>query len=386
MVIAIIGILIALLLPAVQSGAGSGARALRAQNNLKQIGLGHNQYAAIFGRYANATVDSSLELQWTATILPQIGETGLFNNWVKAFGYQSGGVIGRSGGSGSPSSTSTAELKNVYATPMPSYYCPTRRAPVGYPCFIVGPVPQGYPDFGVLVNQETGTLVADRLLAKVDYALNGGATSADPFVYRTWTMPGVSRIGSGPLGYTEWPPTPRVRSKDVTDGLGKTYLVGEKAMYASRYTTGTDAGDWGTLFYDFPFSHACERWWIQVPKRDPYGPFDSNEENVFGPKGGVVNTTFGPIPLNFGSAHPLTWNAVFCDGSVHSLSYSMSLATHQALATALPAIRRTRRNTNRVSGCVHFVLRGENWLCNSIFCAGRWGWGEGRMWVWFWGG
>ena len=35
----------------------------------------------------------------------------------------------------------------------------------------------------------------------------------------------------------------------------------------------------------------------------------------------------------FGSAHPYTWSAVFCDGSVHSISYNISLATHQALAT-----------------------------------------------------
>ena len=35
----------------------------------------------------------------------------------------------------------------------------------------------------------------------------------------------------------------------------------------------------------------------------------------------------------FGSAHSAIWNAVFCDGSVHSLSYRMDMATHQALAT-----------------------------------------------------
>jgi Protein of unknown function (DUF1559) len=35
----------------------------------------------------------------------------------------------------------------------------------------------------------------------------------------------------------------------------------------------------------------------------------------------------------FGSAHPSTWNAVFCDGSVHQISYNIDLATHQALST-----------------------------------------------------
>jgi prepilin-type processing-associated H-X9-DG protein len=36
---------------------------------------------------------------------------------------------------------------------------------------------------------------------------------------------------------------------------------------------------------------------------------------------------------NFGSAHPATWNVVFCDGSVHRLSYGISFRTHYALST-----------------------------------------------------
>jgi len=35
----------------------------------------------------------------------------------------------------------------------------------------------------------------------------------------------------------------------------------------------------------------------------------------------------------YGSAHPNTWNAAFCDGSVRMLSYTMSFNTHKAFAT-----------------------------------------------------
>jgi prepilin-type N-terminal cleavage/methylation domain-containing protein len=36
---------------------------------------------------------------------------------------------------------------------------------------------------------------------------------------------------------------------------------------------------------------------------------------------------------SFGSAHPTNWNAVLCDGSVHSITYDISFATHTALAS-----------------------------------------------------
>ena len=35
----------------------------------------------------------------------------------------------------------------------------------------------------------------------------------------------------------------------------------------------------------------------------------------------------------FGSAHLDGWNASFCDGSVHSMSYSIDMITHQNLAS-----------------------------------------------------
>ena len=39
----------------------------------------------------------------------------------------------------------------------------------------------------------------------------------------------------------------------------------------------------------------------------------------------------GPEP-RFGSAHPATFQMVFCDGSVHSISYDIEPASHRALA------------------------------------------------------
>ncbi len=46
----------------------------------------------------------------------------------------------------------------------------------------------------------------------------------------------------------------------------------------------------------------------------------------------MVTQVFAPF-YPFGSAHPSTWGMVFCDGSVHSISYNIDLATHQALSS-----------------------------------------------------
>jgi prepilin-type processing-associated H-X9-DG protein len=72
----------------------------------------------------------------------------------------------------------------------------------------------------------------------------------------------------------------------------------------------------------------CNRAADNPPIRDPASPDWLDSWKSIG-----MVTQFGLWFYPFGSAHPSTWNMVFCDGSVHSLSYNISLTTHQALAT-----------------------------------------------------
>ena len=118
-VITIIGILIALLLPAVQS-AREAARRMQCSNQLKQIALAFHNYHQACGALPDAGKDkpgSSLcngccnadnrgDWNFFYQIMPYVEQENLYNE----------------------SSDTT-----VYRTPIAIYYCPTRRRPRRYP-------------------------------------------------------------------------------------------------------------------------------------------------------------------------------------------------------------------------------------------------------------
>jgi prepilin-type N-terminal cleavage/methylation domain-containing protein len=272
-VISIIGVLVALLLPAVQS-AREAARRVSCANNMKQLGLAGIQHENVHKQYAARAEVGAMpdEPTWIASLLPFLEEDSLFREWAGAVGYRRPRLV----------PPAVRPLSQIVATPLAVLMCPSRRPPLAYPT-------------------RSGAQTA-----RTDYALNGGASERlDEFRIK-W--PGI------------WAPKPPsaksakpVRAKHVKDGLSKTYLVGEKAVSSDLYLSGTDEGDQGTIF-DCPRG-SCVRFAKRVPGHDV-----RRADNCWNCH-------------NFGSAHPTSWNVVYCDGSVHSLTYEMSFLTHQALAT-----------------------------------------------------
>jgi len=89
-VLAIIGILMALLFPAVQKARSAAAR-LQCQNNLRQIGLALHGYRDAYERLPPGhtwAADSFTDLGWEPRILPYIEQNALWQETVQAFQQQ----------------------------------------------------------------------------------------------------------------------------------------------------------------------------------------------------------------------------------------------------------------------------------------------------------
>ena len=119
-VIAIIGVLIALLLPAVQA-AREAARRTSCQSNLRQIGIALHSYLSLHGCFppgylANANTYTSPHWSWSAFLLPHLEEQSL---------YDVLGVNTQEFGGGASLATPCTATQ----TPLSVFVCPSDRGP-----------------------------------------------------------------------------------------------------------------------------------------------------------------------------------------------------------------------------------------------------------------
>lgn len=297
-VIAIIGILVALLLPAVQA-ARESARRTECQNHLKQIGLSfqtHHDVNKFFpsGGWGwnwvgdpDCGFDEKQPGGWVFNILP-------FSEYSAVYDL----------GRGEGGATKLASHAERMKTPLAMFNCPTRRGANVYPCGI-----------GVYNASTTGSVpVAISPVARSDYAANCGDQNR-------------CEIDGGPAWGGTWPyPAPpaaptlesgisfrcsKINIAAVVDGTAYTIAVGEKYLPRSQYATGGDAADNECMYvgYDNDLFRSTNA---------VYGLPHPDWENV-------------PNQLVYGSAHPGGFQAVFCDGAVHMVSFTVEAQVYGSL-------------------------------------------------------
>jgi prepilin-type N-terminal cleavage/methylation domain-containing protein len=316
-VIAIIAVLISLTIPAVMK-AREAASQSQCQNNLRQLGVGFQAHQTQFGYFPTAgysdlcapnfvtvTSNSVTVTQPAVGINQQAGWGYQILHHIDAEPVWQGSAFANVNNNSTYTGT-TAQAYNAMSTPINLFFCPSRRKATQYANFSN----TKFPDQGVKQQLQYSALVGKTIpTALCDYAgCNGSNVGA---------VPGNGAVVSEGAGRAT------VSTTDVKDGVSYTLLLGEKAAnprgnnpfipaeddmgyfsgYGS-YTTGVKAGNFNTI----RFTNAT-----LLPLRD---------YEVTGQTGGA-----------FGSAHPSTWNALMCDGSNRSISYTIDPNVFQALGT-----------------------------------------------------
>jgi prepilin-type N-terminal cleavage/methylation domain-containing protein len=298
-VIGIIGLLIQIMLPAVQS-AREAARRTQCASNLRQIALGCLQHEASTKRLPSA----GWHFHWIGE--PERG-TGIDQPGSWAFsvlGYLEEQRL-RDMGKGLTGIARTDALIARTETPVSLFLCPSRRS------------------IGVLRytwNQEPFTKGGKILRplefgAKSDFAANVGD---GPEVEFDSEWPGPQSLEEGD-GEIEWPKTEKdftgvifgrseVDFRQITDGLSNTYMIGEKHLPVDHYYTGEDPGDNESVYVGFN-NDTC-RSSIAPPEHDT---------------GVVMRHNL------FGGPHPTVWQVALCDGSVHAVSWEIDEDIHRRL-------------------------------------------------------
>lgn len=290
-VIALIGLLIALILPAIQASRES-ARKTQCRNNLKQIGLAFQNHVGVHGRFPsngwghlwignpNRGTDAAQPGGWIYNILPYLEHAPLRNRGVDLPEAQQRKALG--------------ELTQVQLAVL---QCPSRPAGQTSPADPSW-VPRNAP-------------WRDRV-AKSDYAANGG-----DFFIQASVWEGPMTLADGDAEWYPWADRGRltgicfqrseVRPAGVLDGLSNTYLVGEKHVSRDHYGAYGDEGYNESMYHGSSFD--LTRWVLDPPRRD------ERAIDYF----------------RFGSAHSAGCHFVFCDGSVRFVGYSVSREVHRRL-------------------------------------------------------
>jgi prepilin-type N-terminal cleavage/methylation domain-containing protein/prepilin-type processing-associated H-X9-DG protein len=285
-VIAIIGVMVGLLLPAVQA-AREAARRMSCSNNMKQIGLAmHNYHDSLKSfpmAYIHDPADNFREsFGWSAMLLPFLEQTALFEQ----LGVNKGSFYNQLMPGNTPAN---AAVLNAARTPVAGFMCPSDT---------------GFNAPGLVVNNRSFDL-------GLGFAANGLTTAAQCRVAVS-NYPGVQghrNVQAHTANTGIFFGGSRIGFRDIVDGTSNTFAVGERETLRCRSGT-----------------------WVGV--RRPAGASGAKAISpVVGHSQPVLNQPDPPIDWNrnrlgcgegFSSLHPGGAHFLLCDGSVRFVSNSIN--------------------------------------------------------------
>ena len=354
-VIAIIGILVVLLLPAIQA-ARESARRIQCKDNLKNIGLAiHNHIDAlkVFPSGGSRYVDSSdyPGVQYCFENGKPLGPDRTNMSWAyQILPYMESGAV--------RNIQTQADCQKIV---VPIFACPSRRSAawhqstydngkvvcnMDYAAAVPAGVTTNNPtDRPISYDIRLGTPFSAAAFNTLAPSWYGGKPAIaaeladfsvfDGVIVRTpYRWPASAPSPPGPQGGTVVKGAPKpVRLAQVTDGTSKTFMIAEKYVRSDMYDAGANSDDRG-------FADGWDADTVRSTAFAPIGDGDSIGyaaplDAYFKDNGGGL--TWGGKAsynlLHFGAAHTNGINAVFADGSVHSINYDVDLVIFNALGT-----------------------------------------------------
>lgn len=291
-VIAIIGILVGLLLPAVQS-AREAARRSSCQNNLRQIGLAVQNYEASFRRLPWGA-KGGWGPSWTTDILGFIGQPELAQ--IVPYGepgYATGNQL------------ESRRFRALARAPVATFRCPSQSGPHRFDR------PVGRIS-GRFLNSYLGNAGSDVRRnhysneSRLGMEAGNGVLHACDFCHR-----------KSPADVCDNVPESRSRRlADITDGLTQTVLIGE-----TRYLEPSECG-------------VCDHFMFYHTDFDDMNGRDFSEALLS--MNFDINLKNAPqdfLQMAMGSYHPGGAYALMCDGSVEFLTESLDRRVRHALGS-----------------------------------------------------
>jgi prepilin-type N-terminal cleavage/methylation domain-containing protein len=290
-VIAIIGVLVGLLLPAVQQ-AREAARRSACTNNLKQMGLALANFYDVNNRFPPGCADNTppfgtgaeesghFGASWMVYIMAHLEMSDIADRWPWNKNYSDSSIRNLIGsGASSPQ--------------FPVYRCPSSAM-----------------ENNVSTGNHPKSMIADyvAIAGTVNNFGGNGSTTEISGYYASIGTNGVLGLKS------------KIRHQDITDGSSKTMIVSEVGNYLTDPSTGNQFDARPGATYGFAIGSRAQASYSQVAWNTTTLRYAINRLEMANDRNNGNTTAFGGNTIVLRSAHPGGVLAAFADGSVRFMN------------------------------------------------------------------